>query len=273
MNEYYNSIKQLIDEYVERNQLFEAEIEWANKFRERVEFYYSEIQETDIDSYKALYTKVCVTINNRIIKTKDIIQGTESVLDTAFLAGQIQKTFLSCPLNSLPIKESFNGAGVYAIYYSGDYPLYAPVSLKNIGIDKQMPIYIGKAVMPGTRKNNVSDEDKGSPSLFRRLREHTESILSAGLCINDFTCRYYIVTSKEYWMVSMLETTLIEKFNPIWNKLLDGFGNHDPGSGRVGQKKSYWDTIHPGRKWAEKLQNNKSALEIYQDMIHFYKKN
>ncbi len=37
--------------------------------------------------------------------------------------------------------------------------------------------------------------------------------------------------------------------NPTY---MDGFGNHDPGSGRYEQAKSDWDVIHPGRAWAEK---------------------
>jgi hypothetical protein len=43
-------------------------------------------------------------------------------------------------------------------------------------------------------------------------------------------------------------------FSPLWNRKIDGFGNHDPGSGRYNQQRSPWDVIHPGRPWAAKLQ-------------------
>jgi len=39
----------------------------------------------------------------------------------------------------------------------------------------------------------------------------------------------------------------------------DGFGNHDPGSGRYNQKRSVWDQVHPGRSWATRMSN----LAIY----------
>ncbi len=31
------------------------------------------------------------------------------------------------------------------------------------------------------------------------------------------------------------------------NKIIDGFGNHDPGKGRYNQLRSRWDKLHPGR--------------------------
>jgi Eco29kI restriction endonuclease len=46
---------------------------------------------------------------------------------------------------------------------------------------------------------------------------------------------------------------LIRTFKTIWNSCIDGFGIHDPGSGRYHQQRSEWDTLHPGRMWADKL--------------------
>ena len=40
---------------------------------------------------------------------------------------------------------------------------------------------------------------------------------------------------------------------PVWNLCLDGFGNHDPGAGRRQGEASWWDTLHPGRRWASQL--------------------
>lgn len=46
---------------------------------------------------------------------------------------------------------------------------------------------------------------------------------------------------------------------PLWNTVVDGFGNHDPGKGRYEQAKSDWDVIHPGRAWAEKCKGAHSS--------------
>jgi len=70
------------------------------------------------------------------------------------------------------------------------------------------------------------------------------------------------MTDKE-WQEQMVELKmLIEKYKPLWNTVLDGFGNHDPGSGRYKQQVSPWDVLHPGRSWAAKLQDGKAVQEI-----------
>ena len=33
----------------------------------------------------------------------------------------------------------------------------------------------------------------------------------------------------------------------LWNSLVDGFGNHDPGAGRYKGLRPRWDVLHPGR--------------------------
>lgn len=59
-------------------------------------------------------------------------------------------------------------------------------------------------------------------------------------------------------MISTIEAALIKLNRPLWNTSVDGFGNHDPGSGRYEQAKSGWDVIHEGRQWANKC-NGKHA--------------
>ena len=54
-------------------------------------------------------------------------------------------------------------------------------------------------------------------------------------------------------LVSAVEAQLIRRFSPLWNSVVDGFGNHDPGKGRYEQARSEWDVLHPGRPWAERL--------------------
>lgn len=62
---------------------------------------------------------------------------------------------------------------------------------------------------------------------------------------------------------------MIETFKPVWNLLVDGFGHHDQGKARRGQMKSAWDTLHPGRLWAEKVErpNVKSADDIEKEVV------
>jgi hypothetical protein len=86
------------------------------------------------------------------------------------------------------------------------------------------------------------------------------------LNIDDFYCRFLVVD--DIW-IPLGESLLIEKTKPLWNVVVDGFGNHDPGSGRYNQQISSWYTIHPGRSWARKLQKGKSIEEITKLIIGF----
>lgn len=148
--------------------------------------------------------------------------------------------------------EAFTGAGIYAIYYSGEFGPYQAISFRSADIPREIPIYVGKAVPPGARKGNFGLNTDPGQALFRRLKEHAESIaLATNLRIQDFYCRYLIVD--DIW-IPLGESLLIAKFSPIWNKMIDGFGNHDPGGGRYNQLRSRWDTLHPGRGWAFKCQ-------------------
>ena len=74
---------------------------------------------------------------------------------------------------------------------------------------------------------------------------------ATNLNIQDFYCRFLSVD--DIW-IPLTESLMIERFKPVWNVILDGFGNHDPGSGRHKGKMTMWDCLHPGRAWAAKLQ-------------------
>jgi hypothetical protein len=170
-------------------------------------------------------------------------------------------------LNDLP---SFTGAGVYAIYYKGKFPHYKNIASKNKDAFLQ-PIYAGKAVPEGTRKGGLGLDVSGrlplGEYLYKRLNEHRKSIeAAANLNIEDFYCRFLPVD--DIW-IPLGESLLIEKTKPLWNIVVDGFGNHDPGSGRHKQQISAWDTIHPGRQWALNLQKGKPEEEIIKQVIAF----
>jgi hypothetical protein len=44
--------------------------------------------------------------------------------------------------------------------------------------------------------------------------------------------------------------------------VVDGFGNHDPGTGRRNMKRPRWDILHPGRSWAGRLQPAETAKQV-----------
>ena len=76
--------------------------------------------------------------------------------------------------------------------------------------------------------------------------------MGAGLKLEHFMCRFAIFEDVASDMIGTVEASLIKLNRPLWNVAVDGFGNHDPGSGRYEQAKSDWDVIHKGRAWADK---------------------
>ena len=60
----------------------------------------------------------------------------------------------------------------------------------------------------------------------------------------------------------MAERFLIENFQPIWNVSVEGFGIHDPGAGRHEGQVSWWDTLHPGRKWGSSLRQTRTPADV-----------
>jgi len=74
-------------------------------------------------------------------------------------------------------------------------------------------------------------------------------------------------------LIGTVEASLIRHYKPIWNTKIDGFGNHDPGSGRYNQAKSEWDIIHPGRVWAEKLKGDSpDQSKVEERIAEYFKK-
>ena len=96
--------------------------------------------------------------------------------------------------------------------------------------EKDEIIYVGKAVPDGARKGGQGDDVDPGTALFKRLTDHAKSIDAAtNLKLEDFRCRFLSVD--DIW-IPLTESLLIERFKPVWNRILDGFGNHDPGKGR-----------------------------------------
>jgi hypothetical protein len=159
--------------------------------------------------------------------------------------------FNGTPVQTLPPPENFLGTGVYALYYTGRKGIYSRYGELN-RLAYGHPIYVGKAVPKGWRQARVAgNADNQSKELFSRLREHSRSIgCVTGLDLSDFMCRFVIFEDEGSDMIGTIEAALIKLHKPLWNMALDGFGNHDPGSGRYNQARSDWDVVHEGRVWA-----------------------
>ncbi|PWE38568.1 restriction endonuclease [Pseudomonas prosekii] len=167
------------------------------------------------------------------------------------------------PLAAVP---SFYGAGVYAIYYSGKFDPYQALA------GTEHPIYVGKADPDASAAKDAVSQ---GPKVSLRLQEHAKNIGKAGstLCIEDFECRFLIVQTG---FQKSAEDYLIKFFKPIWNsetKICFGLGKHGDSASTRANKRSPWDTLHPGRKWADSSEQNQKPYELILDQIanHFVK--
>jgi len=195
-------------------------------------------------------------------------------LDKLKIADNIVRELFAQPVQSLPDPllrgpaanaQRFEGAGIYALFYTGSFVAYERIASANRQ-DLVVPLYVGKADPEGGRTGALElDASQGTP-LYRRLLDHAKSIQQANnLDLSDFRCRYLVVDA--VW-ISLGERRLISQHLPVWNTLLDGFGNHDPGGRRAAQFRSPWDTVHPGRRWAARLASHpRTAEEIIADLL------
>lgn len=192
-------------------------------------------------------------------------------LDKWNLGESVEKALLERPAQALGKIEPFGGAGIYAIYYKGDFAPYREIAARNKSTNPNQPIYVGKAIPSGGRKGSLEKYEIAGEVLYKRLREHAESIEQVkNLDVVDFTCRYLVVD--DIW-IPLGETLLITKFSPLWNVVVDGFGNHDPGKGRYKGRRPSWDALHPGRPWALKCEPSaKTGKEILKDIESFLQK-
>lgn len=176
--------------------------------------------------------------------------------------------FIKTPVSPFPPSEPFEGGGVYALYYSGDFKLYRAISVKTVK-KESLPIYVGKAVPAGWRTARITTTSK--TPLYNRIREHFRNIEQAeNLSPEDFKCRYIVLDGNESGLIGPVEASLIRKFQPLWNTVIDGFGNHTPGEGRFNQAKSGWDVLHPGRSWAERCTAKPPDYDDLVKRIHAY---
>ena len=98
--------------------------------------------------------------------------------------------------------------------------------------------------------------------------KHKQSIEKvSNLDVKDFHVRVLVVTPT--W-IPLAETIAIRNSRPLWNVVIDGLGNHDPGKGRYSGMRPIWDTLHPGRPWADKLKPRPETPEFFEQKIQAY---
>lgn len=187
-------------------------------------------------------------------------------LDLENLADSIARALLSnsvVPVVGLP---RFEGVGIYALYYTGPFPAYARMTAANSGGVFGYPIYTGKATTDSTRIGQKSNATK--TALWTRINKHRDSISQANnLDVQDFHVRFLVTES--LW-VPLGEALMINRFQPVWNSLVYGFGSNAPGAGRKDGRRSRWDTLHPGRPPAAKLQpSTETASQISADVVQY----
>jgi hypothetical protein len=177
-------------------------------------------------------------------------------LDLRTLAENMVRVVLDQPVIPLGTLKPFEGSGIYVIYYTGNFPPYQPIANENRDQKWGRPIYVGEATRKGGRKGGVLAEGPAGKAILERLGNHADSIRSAeNLAIEDFWCRYLVL--KDFF-IPLCESLLIDRYEPIWNKLIDGFGNKPLGGPRQKQQaKSMWDVLHPGRAGAAISPNRK----------------
>ncbi|MCJ1678254.1 Eco29kI family restriction endonuclease [Streptomyces sp. APSN-46.1] len=179
-------------------------------------------------------------------------------LSIHLLSSNLRAQLDGCERVPLDTVKKFPGAGLYALYYKGDLPLYGQLK------GKDAPIYVGKAEAGNSSYGEQPDETE--PKLFNRITDHRKSISEAtNLEASHFDVRYLVLD--DIWIV-LGERALLRAHSPVlWNTLMTGFGSNPSGGARKNGR-SIWDSIHPGRKRAQSLLcNRKYSLSEMEKLI------
>lgn len=151
--------------------------------------------------------------------------------------------------------DPFLGAGLYALYYEGNFPVYERIT------DCRTPIYVGKA--EAGNSSYGFDPDYNMPKLTDRIKKHSQSVKeveASGGNISRSEFRVRALSLEDAWIV-LGERALLQNYRPVlWNTIMNGFGSNEPGVARSNSR-SVWDTIHPGRSRAGYLPNRRFTLK------------
>ena len=160
--------------------------------------------------------------------------------------------FYKTPVAQLPPPLPFDGCGVYAIYCTAREGIYSIYGTELNRFKINVPIYVGSAISAGARQARSFGAADAGRQLYNRLVQHSRSIFCVrNLALGNFCCRFMILDGQTQTMATAIESMLISLDSPLWNGIVDGFGNHNPGKNRMDGDRPAWDVLHPGRPWAD----------------------
>ncbi|MBI9085758.1 MAG: Eco29kI family restriction endonuclease [Desulfobacterales bacterium] len=127
---------------------------------------------------------------------------------------------------------------------------------------------MGKADSRNPQAETVEEQGQ---ALYTRLKEHSKSMTKADLPLADF---YFRAAPIQTGMQAAVEDFMIRLFRPIWNKEIKicyGIGKHGDSASTRANKRSPWDTMHPGRKWAADTELDQMSLQEIESRVaeHF----
>lgn len=246
-------------------------LEWTKKLKTLV----TERPDSTVDNLSAIAQKnlrnSLFSVSSdlaELVEDLDPIKQPKSLFDPAnpeAIGRVVAMALLSQPKVNLWEVPRFYGSGIYAIYYNGNFEPYSYLS------GKDHPIYVGKADPAVANARTPTEQGE---KLCKRLKEHFKSVQKAtNLEQEDFTCRFLVVASG--WQEAA-EKYLINLYKPIWNKetkICYGIGKHGDSADTRGNKRSPWDTMHSGRKWAGNTVTDQFSEEKIVELIkeHFKK--
>lgn len=114
-------------------------------------------------------------------------------LDKRNLGESVVEALLERPPSSLANVPAFRGAGIYAIYYAGDYPAYQTLARENRS-EPKTPIYVGKAIPKGARKGaalNFTDRSRAlskTPAGARGIDSRRFVAQNRGFLVSETDC-------------------------------------------------------------------------------------
>jgi hypothetical protein len=248
---------------------------------EKLRLIVEQISETGKEGLSPRLTKSVQTgmveITDKLLKIArefDPIRQPDVVFDPGnpSLVGRfVALALLAQPRRLLSSISNFYGAGVYSLYYMGNFEPYKPLS------GNEHPIYVGKVDPLDAMAKTPTEQGK---KLTDRLNEHRKNIekaqndVSATLILADFECRFLVVQSG---LQTAAENYLINLYKPIWNSetgICYGLGKHGDDATTRANQRSPWDTMHPGRAWAAKsIKDAKSVKVIRHEIKEHFDKN
>ena len=127
-----------------------------------------------------------IAANLKAQLTKPTMQA-YNPLDMNNLAESTARAFANQPVLNLAELKPFEGSGVYAIYYSGPFELYMPISDDNRRTQGSQAIYVGEAGRDKRKGVSASSSVSGKV-IYARLEDHKASIQFAkNIEVNDFS--------------------------------------------------------------------------------------